>query len=242
MQIAFLVGGLGTRLGDLTARTPKPLLPVGETPFIEILMSWAATAGMTDILLLAGHMGDQLSARYDGARMGDATIRVAIENQPAGTGGALLAAEDLLTEHFVLANGDSLFHVDLAAFVAPPLNNNLLGRLALRRLEDTGRSGVVDLQGERITGFRHRGLPGEPGLINGGLYLLRKELLQPIRGDFGLPCSLEQDLFPVLARDRFLSGRLLDGFFLDIGIPEDYARAQTSLPAQSTLHLRKAQC
>jgi dTDP-glucose pyrophosphorylase len=116
-QAAILCGGLGTRLGQLTTATPKPLLPVGERPFLDILLDDLGQAGVTRILLLAGFMAERI-ADYAAAtpmkkRFG-LTVDVAAEPSPAGTGGALWHARDRLDERFFLLNGDSWFDIPLA--------------------------------------------------------------------------------------------------------------------------------
>ncbi len=226
-QHVILVGGKGTRLGDKTLTTPKPLMPVGGRPFLDHLIARAAAQGAEEILLLAGHLGDQIVRRYDGGHEGGAAIRVLVEPSPMGTGGALTVARDHLRPRFAMSNGDSLFAVDIAALAATPDSGPWLGRLALRQRADTGRAGVVTLDGAVITAFLERG-PGGPGLINGGVYVLDRGILDHIPDG---PCSLEADIFPTLARRGLLQGVVVDGFFIDIGVPEDLARAQTEVPA-----------
>lgn len=228
MQFAMLVGGRGSRLGALAADTPKPLLPVAGRPFLDLLIERAVGAGFGPILLLAGHLGGRVAERWRGREVAGVPVEVVVEPAPQGTGGALAAAAGHLEPVFALANGDSLFGFDLARLAAFEPAGPWLGKLALRRLEDSGRSGVVDLDGDRVTAFRERGEAGRPGVVNGGVYILRREIL----GAMGPPpCSLEADIFPALAGRGLLAGRIFDGFFIDIGVPDDYARAQTLVPA-----------
>ncbi len=229
-QAVFLVGGKGTRLGTLTAATPKPLLPI--TPdmlLIDLLIEEAVRHDFTDIVLLAGHLGDSVERLYHGRRIRDATVRVIREPEPAGTGGALRHAAGILDPWFLLANGDSWFDINLRALtLAPPRTG--LARIALRPMADTARYGSVELHGRRITAFTEKkaaaGSGPVPGLINGGLYLLRRAVLDRIAG----PCSIEQDVFPALVRQGAVEGRVFDGYFLDIGLPETLAQARRELP------------
>jgi D-glycero-D-manno-heptose 1,7-bisphosphate phosphatase len=109
-QAVILVGGKGTRLGDLTRGTPKPMLKIaGEKPFLDYLIEWVARHGYEDIILLAGHLGDQVEAAYQGHRIGDAAVRVLREQEPLGTGGALTVARGELDDMFAMMNGDALF-------------------------------------------------------------------------------------------------------------------------------------
>jgi hypothetical protein len=106
-QAVFLVGGKGTRLGGLTANTPKPLLELAPgLRFLDVLIEGAARQGFNDIILLAGHLGEQVVELYDGRTFRGARISVIREPEPAGTGGALRFAADRLAPFFMLANGD----------------------------------------------------------------------------------------------------------------------------------------
>lgn len=233
-QALFLVGGRGTRLGALSANTPKPMQVIAPgVRFLDLLLDQAARHGFTDIILLAGHLGEQVEEAYHGKRVREAIVRVVREPQPMGTGGALLLAADQLAPSFLLANGDSFFDFNLRALAAAPLGGNL-ARIALRHVENAGRYGSVKLDGDKIAAFLEK-VPSSvgPGLINGGVYLLGRDIL----GQLKSPCSLETDIFPKLAADGQLEGMKFDGYFLDIGLPETLAQAQRET---ATLFVRPA--
>lgn len=226
-QAVFLVGGKGTRLGSLTQDSPKPLLQIAHgLRFLDLVLGEAARHGFTDILLLAGHLGEQVEAAYNGKRIYEATVRVLREPEPQGTGGALRFAADELAPQFLMGNGDSLFEINLRA-LAMPLNHAVQARLALRTVPDPGRYGSVVLDGSRIARFVEKSptLLG-PAPINGGLYLMRREVLSLIDG----PCSIELDVFPKLAARGALEGMAFDGYFIDMGLPDTYAQAQSEAP------------
>jgi D-glycero-D-manno-heptose 1,7-bisphosphate phosphatase len=228
-QCVILVGGLGTRLGELTRATPKPLLPVNGKPFLDHLIQRAARFGFTDIVLLAGYLGDQVLARYAGTqRIGgrDVQVRVVVEREPAGTGGALRYLEGIADPYFLLMNGDSWFDMDLRAFADAPLAKPALAKIALRRLENSGRYGGVILDRDRIVDFAAAGAGNGDSLINAGIYLASRALIGMVRQ---IPCSLERDIFVPAAKAGMLSGAPFEGAFIDIGIAEDYARAETVL-------------
>ncbi|MBY0429770.1 MAG: NTP transferase domain-containing protein [Rhodospirillales bacterium] len=228
-QCVFLVGGRGTRLGALTDNTPKPLMPVGGRPFLDWPILWAARQGITEIVLLAGYLADQIAGLYDGRIVEGARLRCLTEPEPLGTGGALRFAAPFLAPRFFLANGDTLFDIPLDRLAAAGAGFEAC--LALRRLEDTGRSGVVRLEGDRIAAFAERG-DGRPGLVNGGVYVLDRRIAE----DIATPCSLERDVFPSLAARGAMGSRIFEGYFIDIGIPRDLARAQTGIPALAFAH------
>ena len=231
-QAVILCGGFGTRLGSLTKVTPKPLLPVGETAFLQILIQEVARSGVRKFLLLAGHLSGQIIAFAE--KLPDALgmniqVDVAVEKLPAGTGGALYEARDLLADTFVLLNGDSFLDCPLHHLGALlSSSSNAVGAIALRHVEDSGRYGSVKLTSSGlISGFEEKNSAATAGLINGGIYLLRRSVLNYIRPD----CSLERDVMPCLAAEGRLLGYATDGFFIDIGLPETYKEAQNALIA-----------
>jgi len=230
LQAVILVGGRGTRLGNLTETTPKPLIEVGGKPFLAHLIANLVRHGFRDIVLLAGYRADQLVALAGRSAEFGARITCIIEPEPAGTAGALLHARDRLAPEFLLLNGDSLLDLNYLDLRLPTLGaSGLIGRVALRPVADASRYGTVALAGERITAFAERPPGPGPGLINGGIYWLDRAVLDAIGPGF---CSLERDVLPRLASAGQLAGRAYDGYFIDIGIPADLARAQTEVPRQ----------
>lgn len=227
-QAVILVGGRGTRLGALAAEVPKPLLPIdGDVRFLDLLLRQAARQGFDDIILLAGHLGEQVRQRYDGSAVLNARIRVAVEPQPLGTAGALVFVKQLLAESFLLLNGDSFFDINWRGFAADALRRDHLATLALRRVSDAARYGRVMLEQDRVTDFREKTAAERgPGLINAGVYCLRRAVLDQITAT---PASLEHDIFPRLAAAGALGGVEADGYFLDIGLPETLEQGRREL-------------
>ena len=233
-QAVFLVGGRGTRLGHLAKETPKPLMEIEpDRRFLDYILENTARQGFTEILLLAGHLGEQVEARYNGMRVRGANVSVIREHAPQGTGGALRLAADRLDSVFLLANGDSYFDINIRALAAG-LPTKAAARLALREVPDPGRYGSVVLENETVVRFLEKDphMAG-PALINGGIYVLRREFAESVTG----PCSIESDIFPELAATGRLEGKAFDGYFLDIGLPETLSQAKLELPLQ-----RERQC
>jgi len=229
-QAVILCGGLGTRLGELTRETPKPLLPVAGRPFLEILIQEITRYDVSRFLLLAAFRSEQIEsfAREVGQRIGrDIIVEVAIEPDQAGTGGALYHARDRLDEVFYLFNGDTFLDTPLDQLARLAQDPEVIGALALRRLEAAGRYGVVDLEGDRITAFGRVAAPDEPAWINGGVAVFRRTFVDGLAAQG----SFERDNLPGLAAAGRLRGLPVTGFFLDIGVPEDFARAQTEIQA-----------
>ena len=232
-QCAILVGGLGTRLGAIVADAPKPMLEVGGRPFLAWLLREVSRFGITDVVLLTGHLSGVVEAALPGLAAGlprEMRLRVSREPVRAGTGGALFHAAGLLDERFLLLNGDSFLDAPIGEALAVEWDVGVLGHLMLRGVADASRYGVVQLDGSTVAAFRARPEPGTPGLINGGVYVLDRGILDHI----GPECSLEQDVLPALAAAGRLRGSVAAGWFIDIGIPEDLARAGRELRARLT--------
>jgi D-glycero-D-manno-heptose 1,7-bisphosphate phosphatase len=232
-QAAILTGGLGSRLGELTASTPKPLLPCGDRPFLAWLLRELSRFGIEEILLLTGHLGEAVEAALPAiAATLPKPLRITCnrEERPAGTGGALFHARKHLAERFLLCNGDSLLDFNLARLLADAAHDpeETVGRIVLRRVDDASRYGVVETGGDQVTAFRERAEAEQPGTINAGLYLFDRRVLDAVSP----ACSLERDVMPTLASRGVLRGTVADGYFVDIGVPADLARAQTELPAR----------
>jgi D-glycero-D-manno-heptose 1,7-bisphosphate phosphatase len=227
-QCALLVGGLGTRLGALTAGTPKPLLPCGDRPFLGWLLREFIRFGVEEFVVLTGYRSEQVEVRIQElAALLPRQARLVISREPtrAGTGGAVFHAREYLDERFLLCNGDSLYDCNLARLLS--INDaDAAGLMLLRRLDDASRYGVVELDGDRVNSFAARPATGQSGLINAGIYLFNRRLLD----DLSPACSLETDILPGLAARGKLRGIVGDGYFRDIGIPEDYAKAQQEIP------------
>ena len=227
-QAVLLVGGRGTRLGDLAQNTPKPLLPiVGSKLFLDFLIENIARSGVEETLLLAGHLAEQVERRYDGATIRGCRVSVIREPQPAGTAGALSCAQDRLDDVFLMSNGDSILDMNYLA-LANKMKPEVEGAVALRAVDDVRRYARVDLDGDHIVGFREKDETATaPGLISGGVYMLRKSILNRIKS---LPCSIEIDIFPKLAAEGRLIGMPVSGYFLDIGLPETLGEARRDMP------------
>lgn len=227
-QACILVGGKGTRLGDLTRSVPKPLMAIGDgVVFLDVVIAQLVRHGFDDIVLLAGYLGDTVRERYDGRTVGTAQIRVIVEAEPRGTAGALVAARAVAAPRFLMLNGDSFFDIDLRGLCGGVENNpEIEALIALHRVADASRYGSAVLEGERIVRFLEKTETAGPALISAGIYVLRSAVIERIKT---LPSSIETDIFPVIAADGRLYGRVCDGYFIDIGLPETLAQARREL-------------
>lgn len=233
-QCVVLVGGLATRLGELAAVTPKPLLAVGNRPFLAWLLRELSRFGVDAVLLLAGgRAGEMRAAVPELLRHLPRPLEITVRGETplAGTGGALAQAREALDDRFLLCNGDTLFDVNLAALLAdaaadPP---DALARMLLRRADDPGRYGAVTLDGDRVAAFEERPAAGAGSrFINSGVVAMTRAALEGLAP----ASSLERDLWPALAGAGRLRATIATGWFVDIGVPADLARARTELPGQ----------
>jgi D-glycero-D-manno-heptose 1,7-bisphosphate phosphatase len=211
---------------------------VGGRPFLDHLLQETARYGLKEILLLAGRFGEQVAAAYDGRVLNGCRLRVMIEPEPLGTAGAIRHAQPLLADQFLLLNGDSWIDADLTAFACewvkarrerPAIDAQML----LRWVGDASRFGRVVMNGNQVAAFTEKdpSSAGQGGLINAGIYILSHSVVAAIPGNRTV--SLEVDILPSLvAQGRVRAVRANEShYFVDIGVPESYARAQTELPA-----------
>lgn len=222
-QAVILAGGLGTRLGSLTHATPKPLLPVAGQPFLSLLVRELRRYQL-EVLVIAGFEGRQIADAFENQE----GVRVLIEPAPLGTAGALRFALPTLAERFLLLNGDSLFDFNILDLSCVPQATSAGAVMATRQVEDAGRYGAVHLVDNRIVSFAERSPDRRPGLINGGVSVLKRDVIAELPD--GVALSIERDVYPRLAAQGRLLGRCYAGAFIDIGVPEDYARAQHLIP------------
>lgn len=228
-QAVILCGGIGSRLGKLTKSTPKPLLPVAGRPFLAFLLDRLRSEGLDRFLLLAAFENEQISRFADAymAEHTDVTISVAVEPGRVGTGGAIWYAREELDPHFYLLNGDSWLNAPLRD-LDTQLSDDIMGVLSLRQVDDRSRYGAVETDGDQVTVFGGSGSASGPGYINGGVYLFSRAIVEHLPQDG----SLEQVTLPPLAQQAKLRGIKRDCYFIDIGVIEDFDRAQVELMAQ----------
>ncbi len=229
MQAILLAGGLGTRLRSVVSDRPKPMALIEDKPFMEYVVHELSRHGVTDIIFAVGYKGSMVEEYFgDGSRFGamqgeeSLRIRYAYEEELLGTAGAIKNAGRLITEDAVFVlNADTFYQIDYSRLVRMQQKEELAMALVLRQVPDISRYGEAVLdEGGRLTGFNEKTTAARPGTINGGVYLMTRELLEDIPEG---KVSLENDMIPKWLREgRRLGGFVNDGYFIDIGIPEDY--------------------
>lgn len=221
MQAIVLAGGLGTRLRSVVADRPKVMAEVAGRPYLEHLLSRLSSQGTSHVVLAVGYLRECIVDHF-GARWGGLTIAYSVEQEPLGTGGAIKQALRLAGAGpcFVL-NGDTWLDFDMAAMLEVHRRADVGLTMAVRPLDDVGRFGALEIAVGRVVNFHEKGRQG-PGVINAGVYLMEPSLLHGLPERF----SIETDfLVPQVSRLCPLAFEV-HGDFIDIGVPEDYERAQ----------------
>jgi D-glycero-alpha-D-manno-heptose 1-phosphate guanylyltransferase len=221
-----LAGGLGTRLRSVVSDRPKVLALVAGRPYLAHLLDQLADAGVRRAVLCTGYRADQVRATF-GIRYRELDLSYSEEDQPLGTAGALrLALPQADSEILLVLNGDSYCAADLSAFWRFHAGHRPQGSsasLVLTEVANTLRFGRVEVNSHGVvTRFLEKGDTAGPGLINAGVYLLDRSLVEPV--PTGQPVSLERDLYPNWI-GRGLYGCATASEFIDIGTPESYAVA-----------------
>ena len=224
MEAIILSGGRGTRLRGITDGLPKPMVSVGGRPFLSFVFDMLLKNGVTRVILCIGST-HQVIKMYYGAGYCGLRIEYSIEHTPLGTGGAIKKALDLCEEdHAFVINGDSLTKCSLVdmeeiwEYQKSPI-------MLTRYVSDTCRYGRLDIEGDKLKGFLGKGYSGA-GYINAGYYLLPTNLLAGIDK---LTFSFEEYYLPVFSVDSEFICVNSDDYFIDIGVPEDYVKAQFEL-------------
>ncbi len=220
---AFLLcGGKGTRLRPITYEMPKALIPVQGRALLEHLLDLLKRHDIRNVLVSVGYLKEKIEEHFgDGSRFG-ADIMYIEENRPLGTAGPLRLAKDLLTETFIVSNGDELKDIDIKKMHELHRRNNALVTIALTSVDDPTMYGVARMDGERILEFKEKPKDPPSNLINSGFYIIEPEVLEMIPNG---PSSLERDVFPKIAEKGMLFGFPFNGQWFDCGNMERYERA-----------------
>jgi D-glycero-alpha-D-manno-heptose 1-phosphate guanylyltransferase len=226
MEAIVLAGGFGTRLQSVISDVPKPMAPIGGRPFLEYLLDQLAHRGIHRVVLALGYLAPVIVRHFGGHYQG-MELAYVVEDKPLGTGGAIRLAMDACRTDAVFAlNGDTYLEPDLKAVASSWKERPIV---LAQLVDDTSRYGRLDVDGTRLVAFREKGVPG-PGLINAGCYLLSKDALNAFPP--GIPFSIETDYLVPGVENGDVDVVSVDGLFIDIGIPEDFVRAQTLLAAR----------
>lgn len=221
----LLVGGMGTRLRSVIPSTPKPLAPVGKKSFLELLVRQLGHQGIRRLVMCTGYLADQIEHEFRDGRSWNIEIEYSKESCPLGTAGAIKLAQRHVSDSptFLVMNGDSFLDVDFHQLIQFHRERGGMVTIAALQMNDGARYGRVHTDTDnRVVGFEEKTGNAAAGLVSAGVYVFNRTIFDHIPEG---PSSLEKDVFP-----RLLSHGVYaleqKGMFIDIGTPDDYARAQ----------------
>jgi D-glycero-alpha-D-manno-heptose 1-phosphate guanylyltransferase len=229
MQAIVLAGGLGTRLRGVVDDVPKPMAPVRGRPFLAFVLDQLADTGFHTAVLAVGYRHEAIRSHFGEVYRGLA-LRYSVEDEPLGTGGAIrLAWAEIAASDVFVLNGDTYLELDARAMLKAHVHHRAQLSLAVCHVPDAKRYGALNVSEGIVRGFREKGQAG-PGWINGGTYILGAGLRDrlPERAAF----SFEHEL--LVPDTQYLQPLAFptSGLFIDIGIPEDYRRAEEILSSR----------
>lgn len=224
-EAIILAGGLGTRLQSVLSEVPKSMAPICNRPFLEYQFDWLQKNGIIRVILSVGFRHEVILNHF-GNHWKGIDIDYAIENEPLGTGGGILLAAKICNgSHAFVLNGDTMFDCELLQMDQMLNESHTDMVMALRKVNDASRYGTVIMDNQNmVLGFTEKTNNVTPGTINGGVYLL--SLNRFISEAPSNKFSFEKDFMEKKCDLWNIKGMVSEGFFLDIGIPSDYSKAQ----------------
>ena len=227
MKAVILAGGKGTRLKPYTTVFPKPLMPIGDKPILEILIRQLRSHNFREITLMVGHLGELIMAFFGDGRKFGVEIQYSKEEQPLGTVGGLSLIRNELKDTFLMVNGDTLTTLDFSDLIDYHKRNSAIATVALTKRQINVDFGVVEVNEStsEVSGYVEK--PTLENFVSMGVNALRPEVLQYIEPDKYLDFPhLIQNL---LAAKKTVRGYMFDGYWLDIGRPDDYGKANVEI-------------
>src|SRR2546422_1497769 len=242
MKGLILAGGKGTRLRPLTINTPKPVVPVANSPFLLYQIDLMQSAGIKEIILSLSYQPRKIEDLLkDGSDYG-VWIRYAVEGTPLGTGGAFKNAEEHIDSATVVFNGDVMTSIDLAAVIAHHKQHGAVATIVLTPVENPSAYGLVETSPDGwIQRFIEKPGPDEItcNTINAGIYVLEPSVLKYMPK--GEPYSFERGLFPTLLEHKEpVMSFVLDKYWIDIGTPQKYLEVHQDILSQKFVSPRIA--
>ena len=223
MEAIVLAGGLGTRLRSVVSDIPKPMAPIGDKPFLRYILKYLQKNGITRIILSVGYKWKAIK-EYLGDKFENIELVYSIEEEPLGTGGAIKKAMIHVNgKQVYIINGDTFFDVELKSLA---LSNESKLMLSLKHMTNFDRYGCVESdENDFVTTFTEKSFR-ESGNINGGIYLASKDVFD----DYELNEKFSfEEFIQVNFENLKISVKVFDNYFIDIGIPEDYEKAQSEI-------------
>jgi len=221
MKAIILAGGFGTRLKSVIADIPKPMAPVQGKPFLEYLICQLKNRGYRDIVLSVGYLKDKIISYFGDGKPWGVSIEYSKEDLPLGTGGAIRKAMSKYEDKtYLVLNGDSFYNIDFKSLCNFHRVKSARASMAIASVKDSSRYGSVSMNGlGEVICFGEKQNKAK-GSINAGIYILNRSVLASIPSG---TISFEKEILPELIH-KGLFGSIQQGFFIDIGVPEDYKK------------------
>ncbi len=216
-----LAGGLGTRLKEITNDLPKPMAMINGKPFLHYVFVYLTRQKIKKAILSVGYKAFVIES-YFGDKYLDVEITYVKEKEPLGTGGGIKKAFERISDYAFVLNGDTFFDIDLGALKEFHFSTEADISLALKPMKNFDRYGTVQMKEERIVQFEEK-KPLAEGLINGGVYFFSKNILDTVAEE---KFSFEKEVLEKSVSEKKLNGKVFENYFIDIGIPEDFQKAQ----------------
>jgi len=222
MEAIVLAGGLGTRLQSVVSDVPKPMAPIGNKPFLEFILKYLKKNGITRVVLSVGYKWEVIKEHF-GDTFENIELIYSVEDEPLGTGGGIKKAiSKVISEQVYIINGDTFFDVDLKLL---SLKENSKLQLSLKKMYDFDRYGAVEVVDNKVIKFSEKSYR-EVGKINGGIYIVSKDIFNnfTLNEKFSFEEFMEENI-----KGLNITAKIFEGYFIDIGIPQDYAKAQKEI-------------
>lgn len=217
----ILAGGKGTRLRPYTVVLPKPLMPIGEYPILEVIVRQLVSAGFTKITMAVNHQAELIKAFFGDGTKWDVSINYSMEDSPLGTMGPLKLI-DGLPDYFLVMNGDILTDLSFSDFYDYHLNSDRIFTISSHHRQQLIDYGVLQTDdNSNLCGFQEK--PVTSYLVSMGIYMLSKEILNFIPDDS--PFGFDNLMLALLDAKKPIGVKEYDGYWLDIGRPDDYMQA-----------------
>jgi len=226
MKAVILAGGKGTRLKPYTAVFPKPLMPIGDKPILEIIIRQLKSHGFNEIIMAVGHLAELLMTFFnDGSKYG-IKIKYSREDKPLGTAGPLTLMKDELKETFLMMNGDVLSTIDYSDLVNYHKKDEAVVTIALKKRDVKIDFGVTEIDDSNsIVGYTEK--PKIDYLVSMGVYVFDPKVLEYIKQNEYL--DFPDFIKKLISNGETVKGYVYDGYWLDIGRPDDYERANKEI-------------
>lgn len=232
MQAIILAGGFGTRLQNVVKDIPKPMAPINAKPFLFYLLSYLKKHNFTDIIFSVHYLKEQIE-QYFGNNFLGLNISYAIEEEPLGTGGAIINSFKYIdkSKPVVILNGDTFLEIDYQKLIVNHQKNKVNFTIALKEMNNCSRYGKVEInQNDVIIDFKEKSNNQEQGFINSGIYVVNPNIFDKYKNKLTKKFSFETDFLMKFTKELEINAFKVKDYFIDIGIPEDYQKAQNEIP------------